>query len=378
MILLLVAYRKCGNLGDMRAAAVSAPRPKAAQGRRASEKEFIMVDSRISLISRRLCEATRVALGSLSGRERQLSERVAEFSQVVAGFSQQVAAVSAREAALSNANELLRSELAVMRSELGACRAALAEHAENLWRQRRILLNRETVARPPGSGSLAPVEGHKELGDCFKELERIVPRAFAVWKELLDVNAAAYEGFPIDSCSVEGHPMAEEFHWFLKPFLRGAVLDVGCGPQPLPSYLRDYPADRIAGVDPLLPVQPHPFTFVQGLAEFLPWEDKTFSVVVLATSLDHVLLLDRALKEFRRVLEDDGRLIVWVAHIPGADRYDPYRADIERVDKFHLFHFDKPWFEEMLGEHFRIDEVVTFPERMPGQFLYSYRPACKG
>ena len=87
--------------------------------------------------------------------------------------------------------------------------------------------------------------------------------------------------------------MAAEFRAFVKLYLRGAVLDVGCGPQPVPSYLDGYPLDRIAGIDPLPPTEGHPFTFVQTVAEFLPWDDKTFSVVVVATSLDHVLLPDR-------------------------------------------------------------------------------------
>ena len=159
----------------------------------------------------------------------------------------------------------------------------------------------------------------------------------------------------------------------MKLYLRGAVLDVGCGPQPVPSYLDGYPPDRIAGIDPLPPTEGHPFSFVQTVAEFLPWDDKTFSVVVVATSLDHVLLPDRALAEFHRVLRDDGHLLVWVAHVPGAARYDPYRPDLDKIDDYHLFHFDRPWFEELLSERFTVEEAVSFspPEN---SWFYSYRP----
>src|SRR5437764_511881 len=64
------------------------------------------------------------------------------------------------------------------------------------------------------------------MADCCARLRRLAPRAFAVWHELLEVNAHAYEGFPIDSCSVSGHPMAEQFREFLRPYRNGAVLDI--------------------------------------------------------------------------------------------------------------------------------------------------------
>ena len=45
-----------------------------------------------------------------------------------------------------------------------------------------------------------------------------------------------------------------------------------------------------------MPVTEHPFQFVQGIAEFIPFKDETFDYVISVTALDHVLLLDRALK----------------------------------------------------------------------------------
>ncbi len=98
--------------------------------------------------------------------------------------------------------------------------------------------------------------------------------------------------------------MAELFGCFLAPLLHGTVLDIGCGPQPVPSYLANYPTESIAGLDPL--AAPHPFVFHHGVAEFLPWDDASFDLVITATSLDHVLLLDRSIDEFRRVLKPGG------------------------------------------------------------------------
>ena len=73
------------------------------------------------------------------------------------------------------------------------------------------------------------------------------------------------------------------------------------------------------------------------------------------------------------MLRDDGHLLVWVAHVPGAVKYDPYRPDADKVDDYHLFHFDRPWFEELLSERFTVEEAVSFspPEN---SWFYSYRP----
>jgi SAM-dependent methyltransferase len=266
---------------------------------------------------------------------------------------------------------LLRQELAELRGEIARNKAELAAYRQHTARQLRMLIRSSFYASPMEVGSLAPREDRMDLDACFRQLERLAPYAFAAWKELLEVNSHAYEGFPLDSCSVAGHPMAQEFCCFLWPYLQGAVLDIGCGPQPTPCYLRDYPSDRIAGIDPLPPADGHPFVYVQTVAEFLPWNDKTFSAVVIATSLDHVLLLDRALAEIHRVLRDEGHLVVWLDHIPGAAKYDPYRPDVEKIDDFHLFHFDRPWFEEIMNQRFAIDEMAASSER---SYFYAFRP----
>ncbi len=93
------------------------------------------------------------------------------------------------------------------------------------------------------------------------------------------------------------------------------------------------------------------------MAEFLPWPDDTFETVVVGTSLDHVLLLDRVYEEVRRVLAPGGNFIIWTVFIKDSIPYDPYRSDISPVDEFHLFHFDREWFEKGIEEFFIIDDV---------------------
>ncbi len=40
-----------------------------------------------------------------------------------------------------------------------------------------------------------------------------------------------------------------------------------------------------------MPVTEHPFQFVQGIAEFIPFKDETFDYVISVTALDHVLFI---------------------------------------------------------------------------------------
>ncbi len=241
-------------------------------------------------------------------------------------------------------------------------------------RQRSAMRLAMPATDPDAAQLISPVEGHKSLAECYELLSREAPIAYEIWRRLVDVNEATYEGCPVHSCSVAGHEMAELFACFLVPYLTGTVLDIGCGPQPFPVYLREHPPNHIAGIDPLLPVDPHPFTFVQGICEFLPWEDNLFDLVSIATSFDHVLLIDRALDEIHRVLKPTGHLVIWTSFVSGAAVYDPYGSDVAPVDEYHLFHFDRGWFEELMSKRYVQREMISLAETS-GSCFYSFQPA---
>lgn len=234
---------------------------------------------------------------------------------------------------------------------------------------RKLSRGRKNAA--PCNVDLTPIDPDYSLERCFERLDAIAPRAYKIWKELLQVNADTYVDFPPHSCSVKGHGIAEFFSEYLEIYLEGTVLDIGCGPQPVPAYLASHPVELIAGLDPLAPPIPHPFAFAQGVAEYLPWKDDTFDVVVAATSLDHVLLLDQAYLEIQRVLKSNGYFVVWVGFVKGAVPYDPYSEDIDRIDDFHLFHFDRPFFYELHRKYFDlVDEL-----HVDGESLFAcFRP----
>jgi len=89
------------------------------------------------------------------------------------------------------------------------------------------------------------------------------------------------------------------------------------------------------------------------------------------TSLDHLLDLDRGIGEIHRVLAPNGELLTWVAHVPGAKEYDPAAISNAAIDEFHLFHFDRPWFEKWMSKRFRILECVDVNGL---SFFYRMRP----
>lgn len=243
--------------------------------------------------------------------------------------------------------EPLRDQLDVLKAEVGRLSGFVLKVAQGA-----------PAGRADAEDRRPRLEHPLPLAAQFEQLAAMVPRTFALWKDLLEYNRESYTGFPVHSCSVAGHPSAAMFAVFVNQFLRGDVLDIGCGPQPVPLYLQDYPVDRIYGIDPISTADRHPFHFYQGIAEFLPWSDASFDVAVAATSLDHVLFLDKALREIHRVLADDGEFLVWVAFVAGSQPYDPCAADIEPVDDYHLFHFTEDFFEGSIAPLFAVKDKL--------------------
>lgn len=208
------------------------------------------------------------------------------------------------------------------------------------------------------------------IEEARRRLQEAAPLNYTLFERSLAVGTASYEGLPPGSCSTERHPLAELFRAFLRSYLRGYVLDIGCGPQPVPHYLAGYPTSLIRGIDPISSQQDHPFEFVSGFGEFLPWHDATFDVVISGTTLDHFYLLDRGLEGAFRVLRPGGRFVAFITEFDGAPRYDPYAAAMAApFDEEHLFHIDRKWFLPLMAEiGFAALEVLHF--ELPFNYLF--------
>ena len=198
------------------------------------------------------------------------------------------------------------------------------------------------------------------------------PRVFPLWKRLFDAGTAAYYADPVSNLSLEGHGIAEQFGVYIARHAVGRLLDIGCGPQPVPVYLARYSLADITGCDPLPPQAPHPFKFEFAVAEDLPWPDASFDTITLATSLDHVINLDDALMEIARVLVPGGRLLLWVGFVAGAAPHDREKEPAG-IDAYHMFHFDEGWFEDLLGQQFEIRNRINIADN---SWFYRYEKSA--
>lgn len=133
-----------------------------------------------------------------------------------------------------------------------------------------------------------------------------------LWEALQANFVAAAAAVPEHSLSVTARPDADAFQTFCA--FSGTVLDVGCGPQTLPTYA-DVASCRFVGIDPLAGSHERAFEFVQGLGEYLPFRSESFDQVLFATSLDHMLVPRRALSEARRLIRPGGSITVWFGEV---------------------------------------------------------------
>jgi SAM-dependent methyltransferase len=198
----------------------------------------------------------------------------------------------------------------------------------------------------------------QDFDEYLRRFKSLHPHLYERWEAInLGTAVENYRKQPESSCSISSHEVALLFGGFIAPYLRGRVLDIGCGPYSVPKYLEGFPHFLLSGIDPLAPFEPHPFEFVQGFAEFLPWSNSTFDVVVAATSLDHILSLDLARSEITRVLKPGGVFLVWEGFIKGSSAYEPSNPNLELADEFHLFHFDEEWFEAYWSEYHVLEKI---------------------
>lgn len=237
---------------------------------------------------------------------------------------------------------------------------------EQIVAQRAFL---PSYAGVPTSFPRPQIIGLQTLENAFARLQASAPLNWQVYLDCLNTGTESYAGLPSNSCSTDNHPQSLLFKAFLRPYLRGYVLDIGCGPQPIPSYLADIPFDRIYGIDPISKPEDHPFTFVSGVGEFLPFGDQSFDVLVSGTTLDHYYLLDAGMKEAARVLRPGGHFVAWITEFSGAPAYDPYGGTMTAFDSEHMYHIDRTWFVPFMAKiGFDLAEVCHF--KLPFNYLF--------
>jgi len=225
----------------------------------------------------------------------------------------------------------------------------------------------------------APSERYQEATPIhFEETLRRAAIDFAPvigpWRDRLDEMMRAFSATKAGNAANASDLYSQIFKGFVEVHVRGRVLDVGCGVFGKPFYLSEYPAGLISGIEPLPTAQTDEFECVRGIAEYLPWPTSAFSTVVNATSLDHSIDLESALRETRRVLTPNGVFILWIGSNPGSPPYQPRSSDFRPADQFHLFHFDVAWFEPLIERDWRILERIELRAASFSHVFYALTP----
>jgi ubiquinone/menaquinone biosynthesis C-methylase UbiE len=170
----------------------------------------------------------------------------------------------------------------------------------------------------------------------------------------------------------------------------GNVLDVGCGSGKLRSHLNENNVSY-CGLDPLPTEETKNFQYVRAFAEYIPFQDSTFSHVTVVSSLDHFNDLNSFLQEAIRVLKQEGRLYILqsfhgmrgmgiglktIAHLV-KDRIDDgvTKLNNPKTPK-HMKEFTEKSLLEDTNKYFEIDEKKEFSAAWysPSQLFISMRP----
>jgi SAM-dependent methyltransferase len=114
----------------------------------------------------------------------------------------------------------------------------------------------------------------------------------------------------------------------LKPtmkYVRGRVLNAGCGSRDITDFLMQHGAESVEHCDVKSDI---PGAIIADLAA-VPMEDNRYDTIICNAVLEHVQFPDKVMQELRRVLRPDGRMIVCV---PFMQPYHP-RPDYRRYSR---------------------------------------------
>jgi SAM-dependent methyltransferase len=148
----------------------------------------------------------------------------------------------------------------------------------------------------------------------------------------------------------------EQLYKQLKPYITETdfILDVGCAMGGFLDYLHGQGYRKLSGIDVTEKYVEHAnssgkYAVKKGSAEFIPFEDNQFDVLLTDQVMEHLAEPINAFKEAKRVLKQGGLFCIGV---PDAAKYDDF------------YFFDFYWFimREHI-QHFDIDHLALMAER---------------
>jgi len=190
------------------------------------------------------------------------------------------------------------------------------------------------------------------------KLEELRSPEWKAWEKLQINGMVSYQHDPEHNLGVGERTDFQQFADFCR--FRGVVLDIGVGPQRIPSHFEcgARPNVFFTGIDPLRGDQPRAFAFAQGLGEYLPFREDLFDQVLFVTSLDHFIDPRRPLAEARRVVKPGGDVCIWIGEKDKAaptptrthEWYEKLDIPMGAEDRFHYRRFGKAELEVWLIE----------------------------
>lgn len=189
-------------------------------------------------------------------------------------------------------------------------------------------------------------------------LDRLNAPEWRTWDILQDNSTVSYARDPEHNLMVDDRPDVLMFAEFAQ--FRGNILDIGCGPQALPTHMRRCTESDafFVGIDPLRGEQPREFAYVRGLGEYLPFRDNLFDQAIFVTSLDHFIDPVEVLVEAKRVVRGDGDVVVWMGEkavdapkpTVSHEWYDKLVVPEGAEDRFHFKRFSIDEFQRYARE----------------------------
>jgi len=136
------------------------------------------------------------------------------------------------------------------------------------------------------------------------------------------------------------------------------VLDVGSGTDYVPGYIQNHSLKHYIALDPLPVEQDIPYSKIQAWAELLPFNNDSFDVVILGTSLDHIVCLDSFLSDLNRILRNNGCIYIWSAFFTDQSWY-------KNITPYKLFKRD---FEDKLPKGKSLEKFIKDTQELKNRF----------
>jgi|ERR1035437_300327 SAM-dependent methyltransferase len=137
-------------------------------------------------------------------------------------------------------------------------------------------------------------------------------------------------------------------------FIRGSVVNAGCGYRDITSLLLKMGATSVVNADLWLP---RTHLAVSCNLELLPFANHQFDTVLCNAVLEHVNSLDGVMKELVRVLRPGGHMIL---AIPFLQPYHASPTDFRRFTREGM---------KQLGDQFALETIAIYPVHTIAQTL---------